>query len=160
MQNNEPNPTGLGLPEPRLEDQLRGVIRRRQMSPRTEETYVQWYKRYVRHFNLRHPREMGAEQITEFLTYLATQKQLGRASQNQALDALVFLYEQVLQLRLEGMEAERAPYRKRLPVVLTKEEVGALMKAVTGEAGLVCKLLYGCGLTRTPPPACLALRAA
>jgi integron integrase len=116
------------------------------MSPRTEETYVQWYRRFVLHYNKRHPREMGAEQVTEFLTYLAKEKQLGRSSQNQALNALVFFYQQVLNMKLEGIEAERAPQRKRLPVVLTKEEVGAVLKAVNGDAGLVCKLLYGCGL--------------
>jgi integrase len=116
------------------------------MSPRTEETYVQWYRRYVLHFKKRHPREMGAEQITDFLAYLATERQLGRSSQNQAFNALVFFYQEVLNMKLEGIEAERAPHRKRLPVVLTKDEVGAVMKAVSGDAGMVWGLLYGCGL--------------
>ena len=146
MSGNAPQSAESNKPEPRLEDQLRGAMRRRQMSPRTEETYVQWYKRYVLHFGKRHPREMGAREITDFLTYLATEKHLGRSSQNQALNALVFFYQEVLQTRLEGIEAERAPHRKRLPVVLTTAEVAPLMKALTGDAGLLCKLLYGCGL--------------
>ena len=85
---------------------------------------------------------------------------MGRSSQNQALNALVFLYREVLQMEVEGIDAERAPHRARLPVVLTKEEVALLFKGLKGDAGLACRLLYGCGLTRTPPPACLALRAA
>jgi len=141
-----PEPSDSNKREPRLEDQLRGVLRRRQMSPRTEETYVQWYRRYVLHFNKRHPREMGAGEITEFLTFLAREKHLGRSSQNQALNALVFFYREVLEIPLEGIEAERAPHRARLPVVLTTAEVAPLMRALTGDAGLLCKLLYGCGL--------------
>jgi len=146
MSDDAPISAETNKPQPRLEDQLRWVIKRRQMSPRTEETYVQWYKRYVLHFNKRHPREMGAQEITEFLTFLATERQLGRSSQNQALNALVFFYQEVLEMRLDGIEAERAPHRKRLPVVLTVAEVAVLMKALSGDAGLLCKLLYGCGL--------------
>lgn len=138
-------------PEPSLEERLRGVIRLKQYSGQTEETYVQWYKRYVRFHaqvcgKMRHPQEMGAEEITAFLTNLAVNKNLSASSQNQALNALVFLYKEVLKLSLEGIDATRAKKAKHLPVVLTQDEVKTLLAGVKGDAGLAVKLLYGCGL--------------
>ena len=138
-------------PEPKLEDRLRGVLRLKQYSPRTEETYIQWYKRYV-HFQaqaagkMRHPAEMGTEEVTAFLTNLAVNKNLTASSQNQALNALVFLYREVLKMELEGIDGVRAKRSKYLPVVLTQDEVRTLLAGVKGEAGLAVKLLYGCGL--------------
>ena len=87
-------------------------------------------------------------------------RDLAASSQNQALNALVFLYREVLKLPLEGMEATRAKRTRHLPVVLTVAEVRALLAVVRGDAGLAIKLLYGCGLTRSRPRARLALRAA
>ena len=81
-----------------------------------------------------------------FLTHLAVDLSLAAVSQNQALNALIFLYKEVLKVGLAGIDAKRAKHNKRLPVVLTSAEVGELLKGVSGEAGLVCKLLYGCGL--------------
>ena len=133
----------------KLEDQLRGAIRLKQFSYRTEETYVGWYKRYVLWHEKRHPAEMGAAEVEAFLTHLAVNLGLGAVSQNQALNALMFLYKEVLKMELEGIDAKRAKHNKRLPVVLTTGEVADLMKGVTGEAGVVCKLLYGCGLRVT-----------
>jgi integron integrase len=138
-------------PEPKLEDKLRGALRLKQYSPRTEETYIQWYKRYV-HFQaqvmgkMRHPAEMGTEEITAFLTHLAVNNHLAAGSQNQALNALVFLYREVLKIELEGIDAVRAKRSKHLPVVLTQAEVKNLLAGVKGDAGLAIKLLYGCGL--------------
>ena len=137
--------------EPSLEERLRGVIRLKQYSRQTEETYVQWYKRYVRFQaqvcgKMRHPQEMGTEEITAFLTNLAVNKNLSASSQNQALNALVFLYKEVLKLPLEGIEATRAKKNKHLPVVLTQEEIKTLLAGMKGDAGLAVKLLYGCGL--------------
>ena len=88
----------------------------RQMSYRTEETYVQWYLRYVRYHGLRHPAEMGAKEVEAFLTHLAVERGVGRATQNQALNALIFLYRHVLEKDLGEIAALRAPERKRLPV--------------------------------------------
>ncbi len=103
---------------------------------------------------------MGAAEVEAFLTHLAVDRKLAAVSQNQALNALVFLYREVLKVDLQGVDAQRANYNKRLPTVLTQAEVAELLKAVKGDAGLVCKLLYGCGLTRSRPRARLALRAA
>jgi len=130
----------------KLEEQLRGVIRRMHLSMRTEESYVGWYRRYVLWHDKRHPAEMGAAEVEAFLTHLAVERKLAAVSQNQALNALVFLYKQVLGIELADINAKRAKHSKRLPVVLTQEEAAELLKGVTGDAGLVCKLLYGCGL--------------
>jgi len=122
------------------------VMRRKPMSRRTEETYVGWYKRYVRWAGLRHPSEMGAPEVSAFLTSLAMDDGVVAATQNQALQALVFLYREVLALPLEGVDAFRARVLRRLPVVLSREEVAQLLRLVKGPAGLACQLLYGCGL--------------
>ena len=107
-------------PEPKLEDKLRGVLRLKQYSPRTEETYIQWYKRFVLFQaqatgRMRHPAEMGTEEVAAFLTNLAVNKNLTASSQNQALNALVFLYREVLKMQLEGLDAVRAKRSKYLP---------------------------------------------
>ncbi len=126
-------------------------MRVRHYSRRTEEAYVQWYKRFVIfqkgvQGEMRHPAEMGTEEIGAFLTHLAVSRDLAASSQNQALNALVFLYREVLKIPLEGIEAVRAKRTGYLPVVLTQTEVGALLQGVKGDAGLAIKLLYGCGL--------------
>jgi site-specific recombinase XerD len=151
--------------EPTLEQRLIGVMRFRHYSRQTEQSYVGWYKRFVLWHKARvgravHPKEMGAEEVETFLTHLAVNRDVSPATQNQALNALVFLYREVLEISLEGIDAMRAREKKRLPAVLAVEEVKELLEGVRGDAGLAIKLLYGCGLTRTPPPACLALRAA
>lgn len=138
-------------PQPKLEERLRGVLRLKQYSKRTEEGYVQWYKRYVLFQaqmtgRMKHPQEMGAAEVTAFLTNLAVNKKLAAASQNQALNALVFLYREVLKIELEGIDAIRAKRPQRLPVVLTQDEVKTLLAGVKDAAGLAVKLLYGCGL--------------
>ena len=130
----------------KLEDQLRGAIRLKHFSVKTEETYVGWYRRFVLWHGKRHPREMGAAEVEAFLTHLAVNRGVAAVSQNQALNALLFLYREVLKLELEGIDAKRAKHSRRLPVVLTTGEIGNLLKAVKGEHGLVCKLIYGCGL--------------
>jgi integrase len=134
-----------------LETRLRGAIRLRHYSRQTEEAYTQWYKRYVLFHKevsgaMRHPAEMGAAEVEAFLTHLAVNRELSASSQNQALNALVFLYREVLKVPLAGIEATRAKRTKRLPVVLTQTEVATLLRGVRGDAGLAVKLLYGCGL--------------
>ena len=130
----------------KLEDQLRSAIRLKHFSLRTEESYVGWYRRFVIWHGKKHPAEMGEAEVEAFLTHLAVERKLAAVSQNQALNALVFLYREVLQKELSGVNAQRAKQTKRLPVVLTQGEVAELLKAVKGEAGIICKLLYGCGL--------------
>jgi len=140
----------LPLPRPpRVLDQLRQVLRLRHYSPRTEESYVNWARRYFRFHQLRHPRTMGAAEVEQFLTHLAVEGNVSASSQNQALNALVFLYAHVLELPLGRIDALRARRGQRLPVVLTPEEVAAVLHRVTGADGLfrlMAKLLYGCGL--------------
>jgi site-specific recombinase XerD len=89
---------------------------------------------------------MGAAEVEAFLTHLAVNLGVAATTQNQALNALIFFYREVLQMELEGIAASRAKHSKRLPVVLTTAEVTDLMKAIKGDAGMVCRLLYGCGL--------------
>ncbi len=125
---------------------MRGVLRRKQYSIRTEGSYVGWYKDFARWQLPRKPWEMGAEHITAYLTHLAQNREVAATTQNQALNALIFLYREVMGIEVEGIDAQRAKHRRRLPVVLTKEEVNSLLANVTGEAGLLCQLLYGCGL--------------
>lgn len=110
-----------------------------------------WYKRFVLWHKARlghavHPKEMGAAEVEAFLTHLAVNRDVSPATQNQALNALIFLYREVLEVPLEGIDAMRARERKHLPVVLTQEEVKQLLAGVRGDTGLAVKLLYGCGL--------------
>lgn len=135
----QPRPGGL-------EEQLRGVLRKKQYSIKTEETYVGWYRQYVRWHGKRHPQEMGVAEVEAFLTHLAVNRGVAAATQNQALNSILFLYKEVLGIELAGIDAQRAKRTRRLPTVLTQGEVAALLKEVDGEAGLVCQLLYGCGL--------------
>ncbi len=137
--------------EPSLEQRIIGTMRVRHYSRQTEQAYVQWYKRFVLFQKqvcgkMRHPSEMGAAEVEAFLTNLAVNRDVSPATQNQALNALVFLYREVLEQPLEGINALRARRKKNLPVVLSVEEVKSLLAAVKGDAGLAVRLLYGCGL--------------
>ena len=129
-----------------IERRMRETMRLRQMSYQTEETYVGWYKRYVKYHGMRHPGELGEREVEQFLIYLAAEGGVARATQNQALNALVFLYKRVLEQELGGVDALRAPERKRMPVVLTVEEVKRLLAAIPEREGVLARLLYGCGL--------------
>src|SRR3989338_11648347 len=115
-------------PKPRLLDQVRQAIRTRHYSPRTEETYVGWIKRFIFFHNKRHPIEMGEAEIARFLSNLATNAKVSASTQNQAFNALLFLYQEVLHRKIGLIEGVvRAKRPSRLPVVLTKEEVGRLL---------------------------------
>jgi len=132
---------------PRLLDQVRGKIRLKHYSMRTEQAYVDWIKRFVLHFDKRHPTEMGAREVEAFLTHLAVKGKVAAATQNQAKSALLFLYREVLELDLPWLEnVERAKAPKRLPVVLTEQEVEAVLSRLKGTHWLVAGLLYGSGL--------------
>ena len=119
-------------------------------SLRTEETYVQWIKRFILFHGKRHPRDMGAKEVEAFLSHLAVQRTVSASTQNQALAAVLFLYREVLELDLPWLsDVTRAKRSRRLPVVLTRREIQALLLHVQGEAGLVVRLLYGTGMRLT-----------
>src|SRR5438876_6800694 len=124
--------TGAAKP-PRLLEQLRDAIQRRHYSSRTEETYVHWVKRFIYFSGRRHPRELGAPEVTAFLNYLAREREVAAATQNQALSALIFLYKEVLAQSLPWLEdLERAKRPARLPNVLTRDEVQRLLARMQG----------------------------
>ncbi|HJU08546.1 MAG TPA: integron integrase [Rhodanobacteraceae bacterium] len=132
---------------PKLLDQLRARMRRLGLSVRTEEAYVGWVRRFILANDKRHPRELGARQVESFLTHLATRAHVSASTQNQALSALLFLYREVLQQELPWMDdIRRAKRPERLPVVLSREEVAALLAEMTGVSWLMASLLYGSGL--------------
>jgi site-specific recombinase XerD len=130
----------------KIEDQIRSLLRFKHYSIRTEETYVGWYRQYVKFHDLKHPQELGKEEIEAFLTHLAVERRVAAATQNQALNALVFLYREVLKTPFEGLDVMRAQEMKRLPVVLSVEEIRKLLMVMVGEEAVMAKLLYGCGL--------------
>jgi integron integrase len=133
--------------QPKLLDRVRAAIRLRHFSLRTEEAYVSWIHRFVRFHSYRHPEEMGAAEITAFLTHLAVKQKVAASTQNQALSALLFLYRHVLNRPdLELSELVRAKRPERLPGVFTQQEVRAVLSQLEGVHALVGGLLYGSGL--------------
>jgi integron integrase len=136
-----------GPPKPRLLDRVRAALRARHYSRRTEDTYVAWIRRYVLFHGKRHPADMGASEITGFLTALAVDGRVAASTQNQALSALLFLYRDVLSIDLPWLDGiVRARRPARLPVVLTREEVRAVLQWLDGAPRLMACLLYGAGL--------------
>jgi integrase len=132
---------------PKLLDRVRRECRRRGYSIHTERAYCRWIVRYVRYHGTRHPNQLGAHHLKQYLTYLANERAVAVSTQNQALSALVFLYREVLEMDLGDLDDfKRAKRPERLPVVLTREEVRAVLSAMRGEARLAASLLYGAGL--------------
>ena len=132
---------------PRLLDLVRERIRAKHFSYRTEKTYLAWIKRFIRFHRLRHPAEMGGAEVEAFLTDLAVQGRVSAATQNQALAALLFLYKEVLKIELPWLDnVLRAHRPRRLPVVLTRHEVHAVICGLGGDYWLIASLLYGSGL--------------
>lgn len=140
---------------PKLLDQVRHAIRLKHYSIRTEEAYVQWVKRFILFHNKRHPNEMGVAEVEAFLTHLAVDERVSASTQNQALAALLFLYQEVLHKDLGTIDSVRARTDKRLPSVLTKDEVRRVIARLTGVHALMARLLYGSGLRLLE---CLRLR--
>ena len=142
----------IANPKSKLLDQLREVLRVKHYSLRTEEAYGQWVRRYLKfHRNAAgawiHPRELGAADVVAFLNHLANVESVAAGTQNQALNALSFLYTQVLGMELGDLgEFLRASKRRRVPVVLSKDEVGRLLAALEGTYRLMGQVLYGTGL--------------
>jgi integron integrase len=133
--------------KPKLLDQVRQAIRTRHLSPHTEQAYVGWIKRFIFFHNKRHPAEMAEAEIGNFLSSLATDAKVSASTQNQALNALLFLYHEVLDKKIGLIQGVvRAKRPSRLPVVLTKEEVQRLLNSISGTPWLMAMLLYGAGL--------------
>ncbi|MDO9104341.1 MAG: integron integrase [Methylovulum sp.] len=133
--------------EPKLLDQVRAKIRYKHYSIRTEQAYTDWIRRFILHFGKRHPREMGAAEIGQFLTHLAVEARVSASTQNQARCALLFLYKEVLETELPWLDdVEQAKVPKRLPVVLNREEVQAILSRLKGTQWLIASLLYGTGM--------------
>jgi len=130
----------------KLLDQVREAMRLKHYAYRTEKTYAQWIRRYILFHNKRHPKEMGRPEIEAFLTDLAVNQQVAASTQNQALNAVLFLYHKVLGIEIVGINAVRANQPRNLPVVLTKAEALAMIQRIDGPHQLVVKLLYGSGL--------------
>ena len=132
---------------PKLLDRLRAEIRVRHYSLRTEHAYVDWARRFILFHNKRHPNEMGAPELRNFLSYLAVERNVSASTQNQAKSALLFLYREVLKIELPWLEEViSAKTAKRLPVVLTQVETRQLLGAMSGTMGLMASLLYGTGM--------------
>jgi integron integrase len=132
---------------PKLLDRVRETMRTSRYSPRTEMVYVHWIKRYIRFHGIRHPQEMGAEEVKAFLSHLATQMNVAASTQNQAFSALLFLYQEVLRKRLPWIDdVVRASRPKKVPVVFTQEEARQVLSRMTGTPRLMAHLLYGSGL--------------
>jgi integrase len=134
-------------PPPRLLDQVRATIRARHYSRRTEKAYVAWIRRFIVFHGRRHPRELGLEAVKAFVNMLATTGNVAASTQNQALSAILFLYREVLGSDLPWIEnLVRARRPARLPVVLTRDEVRAIIRRLHGVPRLMAILLYGSGL--------------
>ena len=141
------NGSGGSLVQPKLLDRVRQAIRSRHFSRSTEEAYIHWIKRFIFFHGKRHPVEMAEAEINQFLTFLAIDQNVSASTQNQALSALLFLYQQVLGKKIGWMEGlVRAHKPRRLPIVLTREEVRLVLGHLAGTARLMATLLYGSGM--------------
>ena len=141
---------------PRLLDQVREAIRIRHYSIRTEQAYLDWIRRFILFHGKRHPREMGAPELTAFLSDLAMTRNVAASTQNQALHAILFLYRNVLKIDLPWLDdVQRAKKPQHLPIVFTREEVKALLAQLQGTTWLMAMLTYGGGLRLLE---CLRLR--
>jgi integron integrase len=130
-----------------LLDRARTLIRTRHYSPRTEKAYVGWMRRFVLFHNGRHPGQMGLPEVARYLAHLAVQGRVSASTQNQAFSALMFLYRDVLERPIEGLEdVARAKRPARVPLVLSRDEVQAVLGSLRGAPALMCSLMYGAGL--------------
>ena len=141
---------------PKLLEQVREVIRTRHYSLRTEGTYLGWIRRFILFHGKRHPREMGRQEVQQFLSHLAVEAHVAASTQSQALSAIMFLYQQVLKQDIGWLdEVVRAKQPHRVPVVLTQDEVAAVLRPLSGTTWIMATLLYGSGLRLME---CLRLR--
>lgn len=146
----------MSTEKPRLLSQVRGRMRARHLSPRTEQAYLSWIVRYIRYHGTRHPSEMGEPEIIAYLTHLADARQVARPTQMQALSALLLLYREVLGQPVGDLRRVlRSSSPTRLPTVLSQDEVRRVLRALPGTSRLIGLLLYGAGLRLME---CLTLR--
>lgn len=142
--------------QPMLLDVVRQRIRLKHYSHRTEKSYVNWIRRFVRFHDRRHPRQLGKAEIEAFLTHLAVNRKVSASTQNQAFNALLFLYREVLEMKMPQLDAvQRAKKPQRLPVVLSPDEVRSVLSLLEGKYWIAGNLLYGSGLRLLE---CLRLR--
>ena len=133
--------------KPRLLDRVREAIRVRHYSLRTEEVYLQWVRRYILFHGKRHPDDMGEAEVAAFLSYLAMERNVAAATQNQALSAILFLYTNVLGRDLDWLkDVARAKRPRRLPVVLSRDEIQRVLARMVGINSLLARLMYGTGM--------------
>jgi integron integrase len=144
------------MPNPKLLDVVRDRMRARHYSPRTEQAYIQWIRRFIRFHKGQHPRDLRGPAIEAFLTFLAVDRHVSASTQNQALAAVLFLYKDVYGVELGWIDGiVRARSAEHVPVVLSRKEVARVLGFMTGTEWLVCSLLYGSGMRLTK---CLQLR--
>ena len=134
--------------KPKLLDLLVEKTRLKHYSKSTEQTYTYWSKSYILFHNKKHPKDMGKIEIEAFLTHLAVEKNVAPTTQNQAFNAILFLYREVLGMDISGLNIQslRAKEKSRIPVVLSIEEVKQILANITGVNNIIVSLLYGCGL--------------
>ncbi len=133
--------------QPKLLEQMRAVIRTKHYSYSTEKTYLHWAKRFILFHGKRHPADMGAPEVEAFLSALATERNVSASTQNQGMHAILFLYRDVLHVTLPWLDGvTRAKVSKRLPSVLTQQEIAAMLAHVSGTNGLIIRMLYGTGM--------------
>lgn len=143
----QPFVAGVEKREPRLLDRVRDALRVRHMSLRTEKTYIHWIRRFILFHQKRHPKDMAEAEINAFLTHLAVEGRVSPSTQTQALCAILFLYRHVLDREIGELEGlVRARRTRRLPVVLTPEEVKSILSHIEGVDHLFLSLLYGTGM--------------
>lgn len=131
----------------KLLDQVRERLRTKHYSYHTEKSYTSWIKRFILFHGKQHPKNFAEKEIEAFLSHLAVNRNVAASTQNQAFNAILFLYREVLKKDLgETIDAVRAKKPRRLPVVMSRSEVTVVLNAMTGTPGLMCKLLYGRGL--------------
>lgn len=149
-------PDGGASHKPKFLDEVRRAMRLRHYSLRTERTYLDWIRQFILFHGKRHPDELGEVEVSAFLTHLAADRNVAASTQNQALSALLFLYQHFLQRKLGFLDSvERATRPAKLPVVLTKAEAQAVIGQLSGSYRLMANLLYGSGLRLME---CLRLR--
>ena len=132
----------------KLLDQYRDHIRIKQYSPRTEKTYIHWVREYILYHNKRHPREMGMDEINQFITHLVVERKASASTQNQAISAIIFLYRNVLHIQLDEstLNFVRPKRGKRVPTVLSRDEARLIINAMSGPYKLMTQIMYGGGL--------------
>lgn len=156
MSGRKPNLSLVRNNKPKLLDQLREGLRARHYSRRTEQTYCNWVRRFIYFHNIRHPAEMAEKEINAFLTHLAVKEKVSASTQNQALSALLFLYRRVIGREIGDLgDVIRARKPKRLPIVMTRKEVKAVLSNLKGDKYLMASIMYGAGLRLSE---CLHLR--